>query len=261
VPNSRQSRVGAAVIPQVSHPGHSPALLSLVFAAGQRPTAEDVAVLSARERTFAISHRPPDEEGWLELLVNGLTFDLTGLARAGPAEAPPVAHCFGVSVAATKIGEAIALAPGPHLAAGRAMPPVIRGAASIGLCLARLDGVEFVCWHPARSAIGREPFARSVAVWLAGGAFPALGLTSLYCAPDGRMCSEGLALFTGQELCVERSGKPANEDAKLALRLIDRLVHHGRVTEPLTWMLDASDGVELEPESAGTIIRAWRRSR
>lgn len=234
--------------------------MSLIFAPGRRPTTRDIAELSVREGTFTISHEPGGEEGWVELLINGLTFDLTGLAPVAPAAAPPIAHRFGVPTAADDAGEAIALAPGPHLAAGRAMPPVVRAAITVGLCLAKLDGVELVCWHPARSAIGKEPFARSVAAWLGGGAFPALGLTSLYAAPEGRMCSEGLRFFIGQELCLERSDRAPSDDAKLAMRLIDRLVDHGRLAEPAVWRIDASAQVRLEPERAGDLIRAWRQT-
>lgn len=230
-----------------------------MFAPGRRPRADDVAELARQDRSFGISHRPREGEGWLELLINGLTYDLTGLAPAAPAAAPPVGHRFGVARTGELAGEAVALAPGPHLGAGRAMPPVIRGAVALGVSLAKLEGVEFVCWHPARSAVAREVFARSSADWLAGGAFPALGLTSLYAAPDGSMCSEGLALFTGQELALERGSAVAAEDAKLAMRLIDRLVVHGPLSGPQTWPLGPSARVRLEP-AAGGIVRAWRQT-
>lgn len=234
-------------------------MLSLVFAAGRRPSADDIAALAARERSFSISHRPAGDASWLELLVNGLTFDLAGLAPAGPAQPPPIAHWYGVADRDTG-GEALSLAPGPHLAGGRAMPPVIRAASSLAVILAKLAGVGHVCWHAARNAVGSQPFIRSVSDWLAGGAFPALGLTSIFPAPDRAMRSEGLSLFTGQELRLEPGHGAVADDAKLAVRLIDRLVAHGRVTAPATWTIDPAGTVQIEPAGTGETVRAWRRT-
>jgi hypothetical protein len=171
-----------------------------------------------------------------------------------------VVHRYGHPADADDRGEAIALAPGPHLAAGRHLPPVVRGAVAIASDLAMLDGVAYVAWHPARCAVAADPFVRSVRAWLDGGAFPALGLTALYAEPDGKMWSEGLSLFIGQELCLERVNGSTSDHAKLALRLIDRLVAHGKLTGPLSWGLDGRSEVRLEPERQGSTIRAWVRN-
>lgn len=197
----------------------------------------------------------------MELLLNGLTFDLRGLTPAAPTGPPPIRHRYGLAADAdVSPAEAVALAPGPHLGAGRAMPPVIRGAAALAASLAELEGVREVCWHAAGSAVGRDLFVTSVAAWLGGGAFPALGLTSLFASGGGRLCSEGLTLFIGQELCVEPGGGSPADDAKLALRLIDRLVAHGRVTAPAVWPLDATSELRLEPDKSTNTVRAWRRN-
>jgi hypothetical protein len=227
-----------------------------VFTPGRRPRADDIATLAMKEGRFSVSHRPAHDH-WLELLINGLTYDLKGLSPGKPDAPPPVAHRFGVG---PEIGEALALAPGPHLSAGRAMPPVIRGSVAIAAELAKLPGVEAVCWHPARSAVAPAAFTRSVESWLGGGAFPALGLTSLYFSPDGRTWSEGLKLFIGQELCLDEGEGSQSDAIKLAVRLIDRLVGHGPLLRPLTWGLDSTAEVRLEPAAAGDLIRAWRRN-
>jgi hypothetical protein len=248
-------------IANVSHQVVSPAvpaLLSVGFAPGMRPRAADLAALAEREGSFNVSHVPPESEGWLELLVNGLTFDLTGVAPGLPSEIPIIRHRFGVQD--TQPVEMLALSPGPHIAAGRSLMPVIRAAATLGVTLCQLDGVKQVCWHAAQNAVAPKAFADSVAQWLDGAVFPYMSLTAVYRAEEGEMRSEGLKLFIGQELCLEGSGGPPAEDAKLASRLIHRLVSTGRLTSPVTWIVEGSGHVRLEPIGRGDIVRAWRQN-
>lgn len=233
-------------------------MLSVGFAPGKRPRASDIAALALRKGSFDISHRPKDDDGWLELLVNGLTFDLTGLSPMPPAEAPIVRFRYGMRD--LRPTEPVALAPGPHISAGRSLPPVIRAAATLAVSLCRLEGAELVSWHAANNAIARDAFESGVSAWLNGGPFPAMSLTSLYTSSEGKMCSEGLKLFIGQELHLEGEGGPTAEDAKLAARLIDRLVQHGRVSGPLTWKVQEYQAVRLQPIGRGDIIRAWRQT-
>jgi hypothetical protein len=95
--------------------------------------------------------------------------------------------------------------------------------------------------------------------WIEGGVFPGLGLTALAVNPDGGMHSEGLTLFTGQELRVEPelTGDKA-AGAKMALRLLDYLVEAGRIAAPR--LIDGPDGepLRLEPSANGRFVRAWR---
>ena len=236
----------------------APAMLSVGFAPGRRPRVSDIATLASREESFTISHRPKEDEGWVELLVNGLTFDLTGLSPMPPSEPPNVQYRYGLRE--LRPTEAVALSPGPHISAGRSLPPVIRAAATLAMSLCRLEGAELVSWHPAQNAIASRAFESSVSAWLDGGAFPAMGLTSLYASPEGTMRSEGLKLFVGQELHLEGKGGSPAEDAKLAARLIDRLVQHGRLSAPVTWKVGEAQAVRLEPVGRGDIVRAWRQT-
>ncbi len=105
--------------------------MSLLFTAGSRPSVKEVeralAAQKAKSGAAVISHDPGDDAGWLELLASGLTFDLAGLAPAAGAPMIAPRHFFGSGERIDSAGlEAVTLAPGPHVAGGGAMIPLVR---------------------------------------------------------------------------------------------------------------------------------------
>lgn len=218
--------------------GMGEAVLSLIFAEGARPDADAINVISTAVRdgpnptdlTFGISHRPDPGAGWLELLAQGMTFDCQGLAPADPARMPLTGALIGLG--AQPAGEAIALSAGPHLASGKGLLPVVRVLAGLGARLAALPGVLAVVWQPARSWMAPDYFIKLMADWQGGGAFPALGLTSLQSKASGAMVSRGLDFLIGQELRIEAGHKLSQaEIARIAVRLIHDLVSDGPLVE------------------------------
>lgn len=209
--------------------------LSLLFAAGGRPSAKAVEALlrepAAQAAAASIGHCPDDGAGWLEVLAGGLTFDLSGLAPGAPEATPPARHFFGLPEKADSFQfEAVRLAPGEHVAAGAGMIPLVRVMMSLALAFAGLPGLRAVSWHPAGSWMDAGYFARVTRAWLAGGAFPALGLAAMVRGEGGEVESRGLRFFTGQELRVEgRKGEAAADAVKLAVRAADMLVRAGRL--------------------------------
>lgn len=196
------------------------------------------------------------------MLANGLTFDLTGLGPFSGAEMPSIKHRFAFPTDLDIAGlEAVTLVPGPHLLAGGAMFPVVRGLAILAAQLSTLDGVKAVAWHAANAASEAEYFRRGVMGWIEGGVFPGLGLTALATLPDGGMQSEGLALFTGQELLLPADIAAGDaEGAKLAIRLLNWLVEHGRIEQSVTFTGPSGEPIQLEPVENSGIIRVWRGS-
>ncbi len=238
--------------------------LSLLFAAGKRPSANDIdRLLSSSDMDGAaahISHRPDAGEGWVELLATGLTFDLIGLSPADPAPMPSVDHRFGVSqdLQVSEL-EAITLVPGPHISSQIAMMPVVRAMAGLAASIALPLAVEGVCWHAAQSWMGPQYFSRAILNWLSGGAFPALGLTAIEELDDASVASVGLAHFTGQEIQLEpRDGEAPADTVKLAVRLIDYMVRNGRIDAPRE--LEGPDGERLlaEPTQSRQQVWVWR---
>lgn len=214
---------------------------------------------------FSISHDPLTDAGeyWLELLASGLSFDLTGLAPGQPMEKPPHAQSFGLPERFDPCAmEAIRLAPGPHLSGAGTMVPVLRCQAALAAQLAALPGVEAVAWHPAESWCAPEYYRDAVLRWIAGGAFPGLGLTSLVTQPDGSMRSVGLAPFAGQELHLlpGLAGDDA-ERAKIALRLLHWLVESGGIHDTGTRTGPSGELLMLEPDAELGILNVWRGSR
>lgn len=227
-----------------------------MFAAGRRPDAAALSALADRPEDrairFAISHAAPGGD-WAELLIAGLTFDCHGLAPGPAAALPPATSPIGL--ASLPAGEAIVLAPGPHLAGARPSLPVVRGLVALGVQLCALPGVAAVCWHPAESWIEPGYFVRTAQAWLDGGAFPAPGLIALRRGEGGGMGTHGLGFFTGQELQFG-PGEPADPAAlaRLAVRLVNQLVLAGPVLGPL--VLTGPDGapVHLLPAANRAVV-------
>jgi len=258
--------------------------LYLLFASGNRPDRDCVHRFAERHPAVSLSHDPSDqrflvgagavgdapaantvtetgETAWVELLRDGLTFDLCGL-KPGPAcPVPVVEHFFDMEDAPPMSAcEGLRILPGPHLAGGERTVPVVRGMIALARDLAHhFDDLAAIVWTPARSAIGRRFFDSTVTAWLEGGAFPALGLTAFREDVDGGLQSVGLDHWIGQELRIE---PPVSADrasaTRLGVRLINQLVLVGGLEE--SERIIAPDGTRLilRPSRNGRFIRVWR---
>lgn len=156
-------------------------------------------------------------------------------------------------------GEWLALGTGQHLAGGENLLPVVRAMAGVVQALLALPGASAVAWGPARSVLSPEYFRRAVGAWLAGGAFPALGLTALVKDASGAMNSEGLSFFTGQELRIDPilASNPAAA-GKIAIRLIHSLVSGWSVPSPTEIAGPSGEVLGVEPTGNGRILRVWK---
>lgn len=155
----------------------------------------------------------------------------------------------------------IALGPGPHLAAGARLVPLVRTIAGLGARLTALPGITAICWHPAQSWIDPAYFARTVGEWLRGGAFPALGLTSLTRSANGTLTSLGLGFLIGQEieLAVPSDASPGDA-ARLAVRIIHDLVADGPMAAPGRLTGPAGEILDAVPDRANGVLRVeWCR--
>ena len=237
------------------------AILSLIFAEGSRPDVAALATLAARGDglvRFSISHEPVPFAGWVELLATGLTFDCSGLEPGAPAAQPGDGALLGLAERPT--GEALALAPAPHLADGAGMLPVIRFIAGLGAELTSLPGIKAAVWNPARCWMAPDYYRKFVSAWLNGGAFPALGLTSLQREMDGAIITVGLSLMTGQELRFEpHNGTPPAGIARIAVRLIHALIDSDPITMPYEFAGPEGETFDVVPIQQGRQLRVTMR--
>lgn len=224
-------------------------LAALLFGENSRPAAARLSDLAASTDAFSVINPGNAEPGEAELLRDGLTFDVAGLAPAGACAIPEAVHRVALLPEFDMAGrEAVWFMVGPHLAGAESLSPVLRVAAGILRCLAELEGLEAIIWRPARIVMSPAWFAEAAGIWLSGGPFPALALTALARTAES-LKSEGLAFLIGQEFTLwAKDGAPSREDSRVAVRLTDWLFAHGRVDTAREVILAGVGAVWLEPD-------------
>lgn len=242
-------------------PAVQPCLL-LLFPIGERPSTPAIRTALARGRAGHISYDPAKKKSrttqpdWLEVVVDGLTFDLLGLAPGPGLPHHEPRHCFGIAAETLASCEAIGLAPGPHLAGAANAMPVVRTLLRLASALAaHCDEVLGAMWLPAQSAMQRDIFVEAIDGWLGGGAFPALGLTAVADRGGGVLASDGLTFFTGQELVLEPTFSASRLEAtRLLVALIDRLVEALPLTAEHLIRLESRGFVRLTPVGSDVAV-------
>ncbi|UYH55684.1 hypothetical protein N6L26_03755 [Qipengyuania sp. SS22] len=252
--------------------GTRPGLL-LMFDRGQRPDRAAVAAALATIPRAVVSHDPaqtdtahhvadPQQratagEHWLELLADGLTFDLLGLSPGPALAAPEVAYRYNCEIDCLLDSEAIALFPGPHIAQGAHTLPIIRTLLGLGAALTdALEGVQTVCWPVARTAIAPRFFARTVDAWRAGGPFPALGMLGFDFDELGGLHSEGLRFFIGCELAIDPAVcRDRLAATRLAVRIVQELVGYQLPDGPQEFPAEGGEIFTLEPDLPVGLVR------
>ena len=175
---------------------------------------------------------------------------------------PPAGQFYGIDPTMAELPwGAMSLNPGPHLIAGAGLMPLVRTIAGLGARLTALPGLAAVCWHASESWIEPAYYARSVAEWLRGGVFPALGLTSLRRTADDILISTGLAFLIGQEIeLVTPAGTPAADAARLAVRIIHDLVERGPLEAPERLTGPSGEALDAVPDRVRRVLRIdWHR--
>lgn len=226
-------------------------LAALLFGKTSRPAAAMLSEIAVGTNAFSVINTAFAEPGCAELLRDGLTFDLAGLAPAAVLPTPEAVHRVALPQNFSPADcEAAWFTAGPHLEGAEHLAPVLRSAAAILRQLADLGGLEAIIWCPARIAVSPAWFSEAVGIWLAGGPFPALALTAL-ARTENSLMSEGLSFFTGQEFILwGKDGAPGREDSRIAVRLTDWLFAHGRVDSAREVVLSGVGTVWLEPDGS-----------
>jgi hypothetical protein len=238
--------------------------LLLLFPSGERPTGAVLREVAAGSDRLAVSSElgcGGQSPGGVELLRDGMTYDLVGAAPGPAFGIPPARHRLGVAPdVVERECEALSLQPGPHLAPGARTLPVVRTMMNVAtMIVAHLPGLRAVAWPAAGTLIGPDFFVSSMTAWMAGGAFPALGLTAFAADSDQGLRSEGLAFFTGQELRLEPGlSDDRTAGVRLGVRLINHLVGQGRVTATEAIMGPEGERLTLDPDAAAHLVSVRR---
>jgi hypothetical protein len=210
--------------------------LSLLFAPGARAGLANLRSALETCQMQVQLVRADEGSGTAELVASGLTFEVDGLAPGigEPAGLPRDSYGFA-DVPRSEAVEAVRLFPGHALSGGLSQMPVVRALLALAAELVVGLPVQAVYWHPADTAIEPRLFSRSVLAWLAGGTFPAQGLTALSALADGSVVSRGLAHFVGQEMTLRAASAP--DALKLAAHVVDQIVRTGPLQAYAEWRL------------------------
>lgn len=243
----------------------------LLFEADHRPSAAAITAFAAAWEAVFVSHDPstvclhdsntqdlakldektdtgfkPLAKHWVELLRDGLTYDLQGLAPGPACVCSQAVHRFDwPGTGDFSAYEALHLTIGPHLQGGQRSLPVLRTMAALARDLTLFfEEIVAVVWTPSRSVIGRRFFESTTTAWLDGGPFPALGLTAFAADENGALETVGLELWIDQELRIDAA---LASDRLAATRLGVRLVNHVLLLGGLTHdeRVTAPDGTPL----------------
>lgn len=233
--------------------------ITLSLDPGQRPSLRVIGQSDlASDQSGGQAEAVTKDRLWVELLRDGLTFDLVGLAPSAPCTPPPQEHRFDCrEEAGPGQIEAMRLVPGTHLTGAEASLPILRGMLQLARELVQhFEQIVAVAWPPARSVIGRRFFESSTTAWLDGGAFPALGLTAFRETFDGGLQSVGLDFLIGQELRIEPSLSGDKVAAtRLGVRLVNQLVLTGPIERTEQVIGPTGQLLQLEPSGNGKFIR------
>lgn len=193
-----------------------------------------------------------------EAVVDGLTFDLV-VRNCDPGHIRAAGDSRQVVEALRPHASrrAIVITPGPHLAAAGNTIPVVRGMMQLGAAVAATArNIDCVVWPPSGWTADPASFASAIAHWGRGGAWPTPGLVQFHRAIDGNLQSAGLAHFTGQELRIEGiSDLDPGYVERLAARLAEMLVHHGRLSEAEQFIGPSGEQLRLVPSVNGRYVR------
>lgn len=227
----------------------------VLFAPGERPLIDAIRDGDNAAAPFTISHFDRDLPGVAELLADGLTFDLTGLAPGEPVTLP-VDHPCGLPPDLDPVRlEGVGLQPGPHIAGTERLLPVIRVAASTLAALSTLPGAQAVVWAPSASVTPAGWFAQVVGDWIEGGPFPALALCAVQPVQGGGLVSHGLDAIGAQDFSILPSGRTEPSDLnRLAMRIADWLVAHGPVSGPGTIALPGMGTVRVRVDQQRLVV-------
>lgn len=195
---------------------------------------------------------------WIELLIDGMTFDVKGFALEVGAGLPNFIYKFDCETFGEgEIMEGVMISPGPHLARAENKMPVLRAMVRIAATLAdRLDQLIGVGWAPSRSVMCPAYFSKVAGSWLEGGVFPALGLAAFARTETGEFVSEGLRFFTGQEVSFDAAlSADPKRATRLGVRLLNELVGAAPVSERVEFLGSEGELLLLIPSEDGRVVR------
>lgn len=212
------------------------------------------------DRAVADDAMPPVDKLWVELQRDGLTFDCSGLAPGPPEDLPLVSDWLAITEEerADRL-RSVGLALGPHLRAGQASPPILRGLLGLAADLAeQFADCRGVCWAASGTMIERGAFVDLVRRWQEGASFPIQLVTSFKSGLGGGIESRGLAYFTRQELRIE-PGAFADEGqgTLLAMRIAGQLIYRGKLDAAEQAIAPDGRALRLEPSPNGRFVRVW----
>lgn len=239
----------------------------MLFPAGERPDLPTIrqivdqigAVTISAEPAVAPNSEALKDELWVELLCEGMTFDLCGLAGGHSTRVPDLLDPSDLC-SDRDMMEAVELKLGPHLAAGGHNLPIVRAMLAVATTLAgKLDKLVAISWPASGTCLSPSDFSNAIDSWLNGGPIPSPAIVNFRKSMDNALQSVGLSLFCTQELRLEPDLARSEDDlCRLGIRIAGQIIHQGKLSEVEEVAGPDGASIRLAPSANGRFIRASR---
>lgn len=194
----------------------------------------------------------------IEVLREGLSFEISALAPQASAPLPDMAHHFGCEADWSLADcEAVRIVPGAHLSGAHASIPVVMGLLALARdCIDHFADLVAIAWPPAKSVMGVRYFESLASAWLDGGPFPAPGLIAFRETGEGLLESVGLEFWTGQRLLIEPMiARTKGAARRIGHRAVGQLVLTGALHEPQSMVAPDGSRYQLKAsDNASTVM-------
>ena len=231
-------------------------VLVLKFPIGRRPDATTLNNAVKKLEFVSVLHSSSDQDEPIELLSEGMIFELYGICPAQAATFEYFPSDPG-ELALNARSDAIVLAPGPHIAAGVNTVPILRRFMEIGAALSdMLPHLEAIRFKPSACDLPPADFVAAIKCWSNGGNFPVPAMISFKSTLDEAFQSRGLAFHNGQELRLEPDTVEELADPlSLGNTLINFLVQRERLSNAEVFTDGDGASYMMKPSANGKTIR------
>ncbi|MXP25081.1 hypothetical protein GRI39_03345 [Altererythrobacter indicus] len=230
---------------------------SVFFTPGKRPSFD--AIWRMCEDSGNTIELRSATVGRTSLSYAGFQFELNGLSPGRPAFVPRETRNARIGVE-FRSGEfesvELSLWVAKNVEFRLANP--VRALTHVAAELSELPDARAVQWNRSKNLCQTERFRNAIRKWPKRDALPSEGLISICRMPDGGLQTDGLHLFSGQEVRLEPEvAEAVTESHQIALSIAQRFAREGALAAPMRIKNPFGGHLRIEPSENKRFIRVW----